>query len=153
MPNNENTSKGLKILSIDSGGVRGLSAIIILQEIMRRVNNATAKNLDPYQHFDVIAGTGTGGIIACMLGRLQMPIDKAIQEYVKLAEDVFKDKKWNGTMYKKTKLQEALTAMVRGKTGNEGELMNNGLETNGCKTVVFAMARHNLSANLPVMFR
>ncbi|CAE7228307.1 unnamed protein product, partial [Rhizoctonia solani] len=62
----------------DGGGVRGLSSLLILHEIMRRIRNAEAINLDPYEHFDIIAGTGTGGISACMLGRLQMPIEKAI---------------------------------------------------------------------------
>ena len=45
----------------DGGGVRGLSSLLILQEMIRRVNNARAINLDPYEHFDLIAGTGTGG--------------------------------------------------------------------------------------------
>ncbi|CAE7095330.1 unnamed protein product [Rhizoctonia solani] len=83
-----------------------------------------------------------------------MPIDRAIQEYVKFVEYVFKKKKLSGpTMYKGTKLQEALKAMVREVTGNEAEMMNNGQPSNGCKTVVFAMAKYNLSASLPVMFR
>ncbi|CAE7199747.1 unnamed protein product [Rhizoctonia solani] len=160
MPNRQNTSKGLRILCIDSGGVRGLSALIILQEIMRRLNNAEAINVNPHEYFDVIAGTGTGGISACMLGRLQMPIEKAIEEYVKLTEDVFRDRKWTGTsiwrgstMYKSTKLQEALKAMVRASTGNEAAMMRNSSVTDGCKTVVFAMAKHNLNAGLPVLFR
>ncbi|CAE6430660.1 unnamed protein product, partial [Rhizoctonia solani] len=138
----------------DGGGVRGLSSLIILQEIMRRIAHAKAINIHPHEHFDLIAGTGTGGISACMLGRLQMSIDKAISEYVKFVEHVFKEKKWSApTMYKGTKLQEALRAMIRGATGNEAEMINKGQASDGCKTVVFAMARHNLTATLPVMFR
>ncbi|CAE7215951.1 unnamed protein product, partial [Rhizoctonia solani] len=83
-----------------------------------------------------------------MLGRLQMPIEKAIAEYVKLSEDVFKDRKWNGsTIYKGTKLRDALRTMVRETTGNEAEMMNKGEINNKCKSVVFAMARHNLNAD------
>ncbi|CAE6432310.1 unnamed protein product, partial [Rhizoctonia solani] len=138
----------------DGGGVRGLSSLIILREMMRRIEYARAINVNPYEHFDVIAGTGTGGISACMLGRLQMPIDKAISEYVKFVEDAFREKKRSGpTMYKRTKLQEALKALVRETTGNEAEMMRKGQAVNECKTVVFAMARHNLNAGLPVMFR
>ncbi|CAE7110531.1 unnamed protein product [Rhizoctonia solani] len=119
----------------DGGGVRGLSSLIILQEVMRRIENAKFIDANPYEHFDVIAGTGTGGITACMLGRLQMPVSKAIQEYVKLVEDVFREKKWNGpTMYKGTKLQEALKKMVREATGSEAEMMNKVQDSNGCKT-------------------
>ncbi|CAE7116685.1 unnamed protein product [Rhizoctonia solani] len=150
----DDTSKGLNILCLDGGGVRGLSSLVILREMMRRIQNTKAINIHPHEHFDIIAGTGTGGISACMLGRLQMPVDEAIAAYVKLAEDVFRKKKWNGpTMYKGTKLREALKAMVRETTGNETEMMIMGRASEGCKAVVFAMARHHLNARLPVMFR
>ncbi|EUC58467.1 calcium-independent phospholipase A2-gamma, putative, partial [Rhizoctonia solani AG-3 Rhs1AP] len=122
---------------------------------MRRVANAKATTeAQPHEHFDVIAGAGTGGISACMLGRLRMPVDKAIAEYAKLVKEVFKEKKMSGpTMYKGTKLQEALNAMIRDATGDEGERMIESRESLGCRTVVFAMAKHNLNANLPVLFR
>ncbi|CAE6472413.1 unnamed protein product [Rhizoctonia solani] len=56
-------------------------------------------------------------------------------------------------MYKRTKLEEALKTMIRNATRNEGEMMSEGREVKGCKTIVFAMAKHNLNAALPVMFR
>ncbi|KAL5631666.1 hypothetical protein ACGC1H_007249 [Rhizoctonia solani] len=155
MQSHQEGSKGLNILCIDGGGVRGLSSLIILQEIMRRIQNARGGvKIHPYEYFDVIAGTGTGGISACMLGRLRLSVDEAIEEYAKLVKEVFKDKKMSGpTMYKQTKLQEALKTIIREATSNEGEKMREDQESNGCKTVVFAMARHNLNAGLPVMFR
>ncbi|KEP50937.1 kinesin light chain [Rhizoctonia solani 123E] len=157
MQNNQEGPKGLNILCIDQdgGGVRGLSSLIILQEIMRRVENARGGvTIHPYEYFDVIAGTGTGGISACMLGRLRLSVHKAIEEYAKLVKEVFKDKKMGGpTMYKQTKLQEALKTIIREAAGDEGERMSGGQGSNGCKTVVFAMARHNLNAGLPVLFR
>ncbi|CAE7148191.1 unnamed protein product, partial [Rhizoctonia solani] len=62
-------------------------------------------------------------------------------------EEAFKEKKWSGpTMYKGSKLQEALKRMVREATGNEGEMMNGRRADDRCKT-------HNLNASLPVMFR
>ncbi|KAL5631736.1 hypothetical protein ACGC1H_007292 [Rhizoctonia solani] len=155
MQNEHERSKGLNILCIDGGGVRGLSSLIILQEIMRRVANAEGSSeIQPHEHFDMIAGTGTGGISACMLGRLRIPVDKATAEYAKLVKEVFKDKKLSGpTMYKGTKLQEALKTMIREATGDEGERMIDDQRSAECRTVVFAMARHNLNASLPVMFR
>ncbi|EUC61085.1 kinesin light chain, partial [Rhizoctonia solani AG-3 Rhs1AP] len=142
-------------LGKDGGGVRGLSSLIILQEIMHRVENTnTGGKVHPYEYFDIIAGTGTGGISACMLGRLRMPIDKAILEYAKLVKDVFRETKIIGpTMYKGTKLQDALKAMVREATGNEEETVNEDTEHISCKTAIFAMSRHNLNAGLPVLFR
>ncbi|CAE7201755.1 unnamed protein product, partial [Rhizoctonia solani] len=128
-------STGLNILCLDGGGVRGLSSLIILQEFMLRIQNTKAgRTIDPHEHFDLIAGTGTGGISACMLGRLQMPIKRAITEYAKLVKDVFGERKYTGsTLYKGTKLQEALKAMIRDATENEGEMMNNGHESDGCR--------------------
>ncbi|CAE7174090.1 unnamed protein product [Rhizoctonia solani] len=88
-----------------------------------------------------------------MLGRLRMPVEKAVTEYAKLVKDVFSERKYTGsTLYKGTRLQEALKAMIRDATGGEGEMMNSGRESE-CKTAVFAMAGHNLNAGLPVMFR
>ncbi|EUC61077.1 hypothetical protein RSOL_381470, partial [Rhizoctonia solani AG-3 Rhs1AP] len=70
-----------------------------------------------------------------MLGRLRLPIDKAISEYAKLVKEVFREIKMIGpTMYKGTKLQDALKAMVREATGDEEETMDEGTEHNACKT-------------------
>lgn len=67
-----------RILSLDGGGVRGLSSLLILRNIMeeiaRRKGIAEAR---PCQYFDLIGGTGTGGLIAIMLGRLGM-VDLAL---------------------------------------------------------------------------
>jgi len=63
-----------RILALDGGGVRGLSSLLILREIMEEIGrrNDTDPPPLPCQYFDMIGGTGTGGIIAIMLGRLRM---------------------------------------------------------------------------------
>ena len=63
-----------RVLSLDGGGVRGLSSLLILREIMEEIGRRTesAETPQPSQYFDLIGGTGTGGIIAIMLGRLGM---------------------------------------------------------------------------------
>ncbi|KAG5633622.1 hypothetical protein DXG03_006897, partial [Asterophora parasitica] len=48
----------------------------------------------PCDYFDLIGGVGTGGLIALMLGRLKMPIDTAINEYVNFTENIFSQKKY-----------------------------------------------------------
>ena len=64
-----------------------------------------------------------------------MPIDKAIEEYAKMMESIFLEKKMSGpTMYKGTKLQEALKTMIRDEAGNEEEMMIEDQSKNGCKT-------------------
>jgi patatin-like phospholipase/acyl hydrolase len=70
----------LRILSLDGGGVRGLSALYILKDVMRQLarqhaaENPEAPELSPRpcDYFDLICGTSTGGLIALMIGRLRM---------------------------------------------------------------------------------
>ena len=86
----------LRILSLDGGGVRGISSHYILKRLVEQMRrgqhlndklngNDTSINLEdgPRQHvrpprpcdvFDLICGTGTGGLVALMLGRLEMVI-------------------------------------------------------------------------------
>jgi patatin-like phospholipase/acyl hydrolase len=65
-----------KILSLDGGGVRGLSSLLILREIMEDVERRTEadETPKPCEYFDLIGGTSTGGLIAIMLGLLGMVI-------------------------------------------------------------------------------
>jgi uncharacterized protein len=53
----------VNILSIDGGGIRGLIPAVVLAEIEQRTGRRIA------QLFDLIAGTSTGGILACALAR------------------------------------------------------------------------------------
>src|SRR5277367_925188 len=66
-----------RILSIDGGGVRGLSSLLILRQIMDEIGrrNRTPAPL-PCEYFEMIGGTSTGGIIAIMLGRLRMVLER-----------------------------------------------------------------------------
>jgi patatin-like phospholipase/acyl hydrolase len=65
---------GPRILSLDGGGVRGLSSILILQQLVEEIGRRkhTVTTPLPCECFDLIGGTGTGGLIAIMLGRLRM---------------------------------------------------------------------------------
>ena len=63
-----------RILTLDGGGVRGLSSLLILREIMEDIQHRTKATLTPKpsDYFDLIGGTSTGGLIAIMLGLLGM---------------------------------------------------------------------------------
>ena len=59
-------STGLCLLSLDGGGVRGLSTLYILKSIMDRLNyerkiSANLPPVKPCEVFDLIGGTSTGG--------------------------------------------------------------------------------------------
>lgn len=47
------------LLSLDGGGVKGLSTLLILQELMRKIDSKNPPK--PCHVFDMIGGTSTGG--------------------------------------------------------------------------------------------
>ncbi|XVF87704.1 hypothetical protein PTKIN_Ptkin18bG0141900 [Pterospermum kingtungense] len=75
--------RGLRILSLDGGGMRGLATVLILKEIEKR----TGKRM--HELFDLICGTSTGGILAAGLGMRLMSIDRLEEIYRNLGELVF----------------------------------------------------------------
>ncbi|KAI4695276.1 uncharacterized protein J4E84_001901 [Alternaria hordeiaustralica] len=83
-------SGDLRLLSLDGGGVRGLASLYMLRKILSLVGSPK-----PCVYFDMICGTSTGGLIAIMLGRLEMSVDQCIEAYTGLMDVVFdpKDRK------------------------------------------------------------
>ncbi|KAH8772415.1 acyl transferase/acyl hydrolase/lysophospholipase [Hyaloscypha sp. PMI_1271] len=75
---------GLCLLSLDGGGVRGLSTLYILRNIMKRLNHERrTTNLPPVKPcevFDLIGGTSTGGVKAQFDSS---KLEKAIRETIK----------------------------------------------------------------------
>ncbi|KAG8832801.1 Condensin complex subunit [Serendipita sp. 399] len=96
-----------------AGGVRPLSQIKILRSIVRNVHIARSvqngqnggpaeQELDgmkPCEHFDLIVGTGTGGLLAVLVGRLQLTLGELEEAYREFAETVYgqskMDKWWS----------------------------------------------------------
>jgi patatin-like phospholipase/acyl hydrolase len=76
-----------RILAIDGGGIRGIIAARILVEIEKLAGRSLA------QAFDIIAGTSTGGIIACGLG-VKMTAQALLDLYVKRGAEIFSRKLW-----------------------------------------------------------
>ena len=52
-------SSKINLLSLDGGGVRGLSSLLILEQLMQMINPRNPPK--PCEYFDMIAGTSTGG--------------------------------------------------------------------------------------------
>ncbi|CAE6490291.1 unnamed protein product [Rhizoctonia solani] len=84
-------SRGSRILSLDGGGVRGYSALIILEAFMLRVrlHYGCEEDILPADFFDLIIGTSTGGIMALMLGRMRMSVADCIKAYQSLSCKIF----------------------------------------------------------------
>lgn len=119
--------------------MRGYSMLIIIQELMHRTyvemeGKAPRRHEipKPADHFDLIVGTGTGGLIALMLGRLRLDLETCKEVYVRMTRKVFETDKtiagipYKNTLFKASKLEEAIKECVREHTifeneGNDGE--------------------------------
>lgn len=104
--------------------------LILLREFMHQTYMAThgvdgegTQDLDPRpkpcEYFDLIAGTGTGGLIAIMLGRLRMDLVECMEVYVRMTRKVFETDKtiagipYRSTLFKASKLEDAIRECVR----------------------------------------
>ncbi|KAH8922216.1 FabD/lysophospholipase-like protein [Atractiella rhizophila] len=81
-------TKALNVLSLDSGGLRGLSELYILESLMAQLHAKLDLDEDvtlrPCEVFDLICGTSIGGINALLLGRLGLTTRQAIDAYQQL---------------------------------------------------------------------
>ena len=112
--------------------------LILLQELMYKTYNETEGKPPtreqipkPCDYFDLIAGTGTGGLIAIMLGRLRLDLETCKEVYVRMTRKVFETDKtfagipYRSTLFKASKLEDAIRECVREHTifedeGNDG---------------------------------
>lgn len=121
--------------------------LILVQELMHRtyveIHGEAPKRHEtpkPCDHFDLIVGTGTGGLIAIMLGRLRLDLETCKSVYVRMTRRVFEtDKTFAGipfksTLFKASKLEEAIRDCVREHTifddeGNDNLAMAQDITT------------------------
>lgn len=93
--------KKIRILSLDGGGIRGIITCVILKYIEELIQkkHPEAKLGD---YFDLISGTSTGGLIACVLlvpdkknsKTAKYSIDTALKLYAEKGGDIFKVSTW-----------------------------------------------------------
>ncbi|KAH8826772.1 acyl transferase/acyl hydrolase/lysophospholipase [Flagelloscypha sp. PMI_526] len=68
-------SERKRLLALDGGGLLGLSEMILLAKVLN------GEDKKPCEYFHLIAGSGTGGIFAVLLGRLEMTIGEAMDAF------------------------------------------------------------------------
>ncbi|PWA26114.1 hypothetical protein CCH79_00015211 [Gambusia affinis] len=84
--------RGIRVLTIDGGGTRGLLAL----QTLHKLQDLTGKRI--HQLFDYICGVSTGAILAFMLGIFQIPLEECEDMYRKLGSDIFKQNVIVGTV-------------------------------------------------------
>jgi patatin-like phospholipase/acyl hydrolase len=74
----------MRVLAIDGGGIRGLIPALVLSELERRAGRRV------FELFDMIAGTSTGGILACALCAPDpLPASELVKLYEEEGPDIF----------------------------------------------------------------
>ncbi|KAF4996354.1 hypothetical protein FDECE_12498 [Fusarium decemcellulare] len=159
----------LRVLSLDGGGVRGLASLLMLKKVM----DTSCPGKKPCEVFDMIAGTSTGGLIAIMLGRLEMSVDGCITTYNNLMGEVFPtsggswewftsalrtgyDFVFKGGKWDAQGLENAVKQLVSDKLNQDPEtvLLRDDKNPNpSCKVFVTAVASKGSNTNAPVLFR
>ncbi|RAQ46934.1 hypothetical protein AFGD_011308 [Aspergillus flavus] len=129
------TERPLRVLSLDGGGVRGLSSLYILREVMQRLS-LEGKHRKPCEVFDMIAGTSTGGLCATMLGRLEMTVDECIEAYNRFSAD---------------NIEAVIKELIKERLGDsEAPLLN---EHSQCKAFVLVVRQDAANSKGPVHLR
>ena len=76
--------RGLRILSLDGGGTRGIASIAIMKSIVDELGG-----IEMCDSFDMIVGTSTGAIIAFLVGLRRESNNLAKKRYDELIEKIF----------------------------------------------------------------
>jgi patatin-like phospholipase/acyl hydrolase len=122
----------LLFMYTDGGGVRGLSTLLILQDLMSQINVSIRnlreaeephRDVEPHEIFDLVAGTSTGGLIAIMLGKLGMTLEECIAAYHNLSTTIFGKKHLRGrltyglapSIYSGSRLRRAVCKLLKDK--------------------------------------
>ncbi|RDW57242.1 hypothetical protein BP5796_12692 [Coleophoma crateriformis] len=151
----------LCLLSLDGGGIRGVSELKILGQIMERIKDDEGLESDPCpaDYFDMIGGTSTGGIIALLLGRLRMTVPECLDAYLSISKTVFSDKKHyiSEGYFKSSSLESEMMTVIEGILGSghaNDTIMDTQNPNPDCKAFVCAVNAIDMaSRGGPTLFR
>ncbi|EON67931.1 hypothetical protein W97_07428 [Coniosporium apollinis CBS 100218] len=121
------------ILTLDGGGIRGYSSLLILKRLMHEIavweekldkeqgsssepGRFKEQELLPCHYFDYMYGTSTGGLIATLLGRLRMSVPQCLEIYRQVGENLFGHRRSIiplTTKYHHKPLEKAVRGIVR----------------------------------------
>jgi hypothetical protein len=135
-PRVQPAGRGLCVLAFDGGGFRGYASLLMLKRLLRGIVPESKIPVYPYQYFDIICGTGTGGLIAIMLSVLHLDIDTAISCYKRALIREGRQRWWWGQDSRHT-----LTTAMR-----------EALEEHGCVNRLMASPAHDKGCKVRIMY-
>ncbi|KAH8809699.1 hypothetical protein DL96DRAFT_1821936 [Flagelloscypha sp. PMI_526] len=150
--------QAIQVLVVDGeySHIAGVSvSLVVLRETMRRLANDENLSEDealPCKYFDLIVGSGHGGWIALMLGRLGMTVSRAIEVYESILSRINDE---NLSPEERADLFETLVKDFIFEVGHSNELrledQGSNDSQNHCQTAVLTSSIRNL--NTPAVFR
>ncbi|KAH8798074.1 hypothetical protein DL96DRAFT_1417365, partial [Flagelloscypha sp. PMI_526] len=128
----------------ENGGLLAGSILEILKEMMNRfgvdvcaaTDNEMIEDIRPCQVFDLIGGSGTGGIIAILIGRLGLSVAEAFKSYAEFSQEVFEEGLSREVL--SSRFEIAAKKLVAKHTTSEDTKMCSPGNKIGCKTFVLA---------------
>jgi hypothetical protein len=121
----QSDKKTFKILSIDGGGIKGLYSSTILEHLEEKYSCSIS------DHFDMICGTSTGGLIALALS-LGLPAKTVSEFYINRGKRIFpyvpffnslKQVMWGGKFSDKYLKQSLIEVFGENKIGDSKNLL------------------------------
>lgn len=140
-------SPGIRVLSIDGGGTRGLISL----EILRHIEKSTKRRI--HELFDLICGVSSGAIITMGIGSGRFTLDQCETFYREMSEDIFKTDFWSSTprlIMSHAYYDHAIFEKTLKKAFGKTSLMNLALDANRPKLVAVSVNAHTMQ---PFLFR
>ncbi|XP_066249410.1 calcium-independent phospholipase A2-gamma-like [Euwallacea similis] len=85
------SGRGIRILSIDGGGIRG----VLVLEMLKKIEELTGKRV--YEIFDFFCGVSTGAILTYSMGVHLRKLEDIIMRYEALSQEIFNQSRIFGT--------------------------------------------------------
>lgn len=131
-----NTS--FQILALSGGGYRGLYTATILAELERELGGPIAR------HFDLIAGTSIGGILALALAN-EIPAQKLVEMFISKGADIFKPRT-RFPLFRSSFSSDTLKAVI-----SEADLLGDRVLGESLHPIIVPAI--NYSTGKPVLFK
>lgn len=146
-----------RVLCLDGGGMRGVYQATYLQTFVSRLQGSATAAVDVGRCFDLIAGTSTGGLVACALAA-GVPLARVRELYESKGRDIFPGQLLRAIPY----LSNAIRGVAWGTRAGDAALRSALEEVFGATTfqdvlqnrgIALAIPSIDMARHAPVVFK